>query len=260
MKRVGRRRRDGRVAPGRGEALVRDRGIVVAVDQIVGDARMLWLLGEDLLEHARGLQLVGVGLVRRQRGRVEGERVEDRRLTVLGVTRRELLHRLPVGERAGAVVHRGGVFVERLDRGDVVALARHPGARGLCPLDGGPAVGERLRRRRPGERIAEQVHRDAPVGDRAAGILLRDGHERVRGRLEPEGVEHGDRALEVRLNRGAARSRETHRADLVVSRGARDAERQHQSQGEGEPVVRHGDLRVSGGESCLRANPGKILA
>src|SRR3989442_214116 len=240
VERVRRGWRDRGVTPRGGEPLLGDRRVIVAVDQIVRDTRMLRLRGEHLLEDPRGLELVGVRLVRRERGRVERQGVEDRRLAIVRVARGELLHRLPVAERAGPVVYRVGVLVEGLDRRNIVTLALGLGARGLRALDGRPAVGERLRRRRPAEGIAQEVHRHAPVGDPAAGVGLGDGRERGGGRGEPERVEHGDGALEISLDRGTTRRREVDRADLVLGSDAARAERQQHGEGEGQTLDRHG--------------------
>src|SRR5207244_5949267 len=76
---------------------------------------MLRLLGEDLFQDGRGFELVGVRLVHRARGRVEGERVEDRGFAVVRVARGELLHPLAIGERARPVLDLVGIAIERLD-------------------------------------------------------------------------------------------------------------------------------------------------
>jgi hypothetical protein len=60
----------------RDRLLVGDWRKVIAVDQVVRHARVLRLLGEDLLEDGRRLELVGVGLVARVERHVERERVE----------------------------------------------------------------------------------------------------------------------------------------------------------------------------------------
>jgi len=60
-----RRRRDLGVTHRGVEALLGDRRIVVKVDQIVGDARMLGLALEDRLQDGRAFELIGISLVRR---------------------------------------------------------------------------------------------------------------------------------------------------------------------------------------------------
>ena len=83
MRRV---RCDLRVAAGRIERARRQRRHVEAVDDVVREPRMLGLPRELLLEDRRRLQLVGVGLVGRQRRLAERQRVEDPRLDVVGDT------------------------------------------------------------------------------------------------------------------------------------------------------------------------------
>ena len=82
VQRVRRRGRDARVAARRGQALLRDRRRVVAVDQVVRHARMVGVLGELLLEDRRRLQVGRVGLVGLRLRAGEVERVEDLRLVV----------------------------------------------------------------------------------------------------------------------------------------------------------------------------------
>ena len=220
---VRRRRGDGRVATGRTEPLVRDGRVVVAVDEVVRGARMVRLLPEHGLEDRRRLELLGVRLVGRHRGGVERERVEDRGLAVARVARGQLLHRLLVGDRPRPVVDLVVVLVEDLDRRDVVELALalragRPGAR-----DGGRAVAQHLRGGRPAEGVLEHGHRDAPVGDPAGRVLLRDLVERLDRGAAPEGVEEGHGAAQVGLDRRAAGVGEVDLAELL--RGPRAAGR-----------------------------------
>ena len=56
-------RRDLRVTDRRVQAGLCKLGRIIAVDQIVDDARVIWLLGPNLVEDLRRLALVGVGLV-----------------------------------------------------------------------------------------------------------------------------------------------------------------------------------------------------
>jgi hypothetical protein len=79
------RRRDFRIAACRREAGRRERRDVVAVDQIMCDARMVRLLGEDRFEDRRRLLLVGEGLIGGKGIGIEGEGIEDRGLPVVGI-------------------------------------------------------------------------------------------------------------------------------------------------------------------------------
>jgi len=118
-----------------------DRGVVVAVDQVVRHAGMVRLLGKDLLQNSGGLELAGVRLVGRERSRVEGERVEDRCLPVIRIAKGELLHGFLVGESPSAVIDLVRVPVERLEPRDVISLALGLRSRSLRPFDGGPPFG-----------------------------------------------------------------------------------------------------------------------
>ena len=68
------------------------------------DAGMLRLALEDRLEDRRAFELVGVGLVGRRGGGVEGERVVDLRLVVVGIALCQCFHRLGVGLHARAMI------------------------------------------------------------------------------------------------------------------------------------------------------------
>src|SRR5262249_10857855 len=76
-----------------------------------------------------------------------------------------------------------------------------------------PALEARRRRRRPD--LRPRAHREAPVGDAAIGVGLRDRGERL-GRFEiPERVEQRDGALERLLDGGVARDGEAYLSDLL---------------------------------------------
>ena len=133
MLRVRHGRRDGGVASGRPQTLLGNRRVVVAVDQVVRDGRMVWLSHGDAFEDLGGLEGVRERLVGGQGRDVQRQGVEDRRLLIVGVGQVELLHRLLVGKGARSEVNRGRVLVHRLDGGDV-ALARAASMRRSCWL------------------------------------------------------------------------------------------------------------------------------
>ena len=101
--RVRRIRRDLRIAQRRRQAFGGDARIVVQMDQIMRDAGMLRLALEDRLEDGRPLELVGVGLVGGRRRDIERDRVEDLGFVVIGIFRRQRLHRLQIGLHARLV-------------------------------------------------------------------------------------------------------------------------------------------------------------
>ena len=103
VQRVRRVGRDLGVAARRGHALLRDRRRVVAVDQVMRDAGVIGMLGELLLEDPGRLELRGVRLVGRELRPGEVQRVEDLRLVVVRVFRRERLVGLGARELARAL-------------------------------------------------------------------------------------------------------------------------------------------------------------
>ena len=199
-------RRDLGVADRRRQPGLGELRRVVAVDQVVHDAGMLRLLLPLLVENVRRLALLGVGLVGRQCRRVQRQRVEHAGLAVLGIALVQLLHRLLVGDRTGAVIELVVVAVERADRRDVILFPL-----GLRP--GGDRLVDRLQsglqRRRAG-REPQRVpvaHRDAPIAHRAAGLGLGDGGKGLDRLRVPERVQDPDRLIELLLRRGSAGNR-----------------------------------------------------
>src|SRR3981081_1811310 len=90
------------IAPSGVEAFLRDRRIIVEVDQVVCHAGMLRLALCDPFQDGRTFELVSVGLVRwRSRG-IEGQRIVNLRLVIAWMTLRQLLHRLGIGVFAQA--------------------------------------------------------------------------------------------------------------------------------------------------------------
>ena len=122
VQRMRRRRRDLRVARGGVERLWGERGDVVAVNQVVGQARMIRLRLEERLEDRAGGQLVLVSLVAGQRRLGQRQRVEHGRFGVLGVAAGHRFHLLCVRERARALINRFVVAKELGHGGHVSPL------------------------------------------------------------------------------------------------------------------------------------------
>jgi hypothetical protein len=193
------------------------------------------------------LFLIGVGLVGRQRGGVESQRIEHRGFTVLGVAQIDLLHRLLVGDGAGAVVEFVIVAVEGRDRRDVVLLPlglrrrRHR----LCDRLGAGLQGGWARR------IPQRVpvaHRDAPIADRAVGLGFGDRGEVFQRLGIPERVQGPYRVLEGVLHGRTAGGRKVDLLDDlrpgVRPRRGLEWQRKQRSGGENHrnSTVRHGDI------------------
>jgi len=147
------------------------------------------------------------------------ERGEDLRLVIVRVFRRERLEGFRPGQLPGPLRAIGPVLVVRGDRFHVVALALGLGRRAPRIVDRRlglfRAVGRRARTRK---RIRHQDRRVAPGGHGAAGVLREDVGERLLGERVPEGVQHGDAALESRLDRGGARGGEGDLSELAAWR------------------------------------------
>ena len=94
------------------ERLIGERRHVVAVNDVVRDSRMVRLERVQLFQNRARLQLVCVRFVRRQRGRRERQRPEDRRFAIVRIFRREIAHRFFVGDDAGALIELVGVDVQ----------------------------------------------------------------------------------------------------------------------------------------------------
>ena len=115
--------RDARIAPGGGNALFRERVVVVGMNEEMRHARMLRVLVVQLFQNCRRLDLVGIGRVGRRRRRLQGKRIEHLRLVVVGVALRQLLHRIVVGDEPGIDRSLVVVAVIGAQRLDPVALA-----------------------------------------------------------------------------------------------------------------------------------------
>ena len=194
---------------------LRDRWIVVAVDQVVRYARMLGLLLEHLLQDRGRLELVGVGFIGELRGHVERQRIKNRRLRVVGITLRQRFHRLLVRKTAGAKFDLVGVPIDQVDGGEIIALALRLGADHFGPVEPCQRVLRRLGIGLLGrERILLHGHCYSPIRDRTARILLQHGGEAVDGVLGPERVQQCHCAVELFFHRGAARSLKVYFAEL----------------------------------------------
>ena len=222
MLRVRSVRRDLGVELRRIETFFRDRRIVVEMDQIVCDARMLRLTRKYRLEDRGAFELVRVGLVGRRCRSIERQRVVDLDLIVIRKALRQLFHGLGIGLDARPVIDLVVFGVHDRKRIDEAALALGLGADALSFGDRGRAFGKIFRRRRD-VGIEQQAQRNAPIGNPAFGIGLQHVFENLLRCAVPERVlvQHGLVEEFLRLRR--ARRFEMHLAELAVvgSRGSR---------------------------------------
>jgi hypothetical protein len=178
---------------------------------------MLRLTRPDIFQDGRPLELIGIRLVGGRSSDVECERVMDLRFVIVWVALRQLFHRLEVGQHAGAMVDLVVVGVHRVERFDIVALARRLRAQGFALCKRGSALRE-VFDGRGDVRIVEQAQRDAPIGNGA----LRIGLERVlEGFLRspvPERVLVQHRLVEMLLRVRFARCLEVDLAEILRGR------------------------------------------
>src|SRR5499427_7567356 len=176
---------------------------------------MLRVLLEQLLQDGDRLELVSVAHVGLRGRRLQGQRIENLYLVVVRVALRHLLHRVVVGAQAGLDVGLVMISVVSANRVDPAALAIRLRANLARLLQRSPGRIGILARRRTAQRVAEQIHRYAPIGDGATGILLEDSLENAARDLEPVGMDHRDTALELRLHLRIAGGWEAQRAKLL---------------------------------------------
>src|SRR5438128_4642337 len=93
---------------------------------------MLWLIRQNSIQNLAGFFLIGVGFVRRQRTPQECESIKNGGFVILWVTHVKLLHCFLISKRARSVIELVRIFVERLDRFDVVSLPLRSGANKIC--------------------------------------------------------------------------------------------------------------------------------
>jgi hypothetical protein len=214
-----RMRRGGRdlgVQVGRLQAFFGDRRIVVEMDQVVRDARMLRLALPDRPEDRRSLELLCVGLVGRRGRRIQRDGIGDLCLVVIRVFRRQLLHRAEIGSDALGMGELVVVDVHQGECIDVVALPFGLGADRLRLLNRGETRREIGRGDRP-MRIVELRQRNAPIGHTAFGIGLRRLLEDLAPGAIPERMLIAHAAVEAALRDLVARRLEMHLAELLVA-------------------------------------------
>ncbi len=104
MQRVRGGGRDGRIALRGRSRLVSECRIVVSVDDVVRNSGVIRLFRPERLENSARLQLIRVCLVRRRRGRSEGDRIEDQGLGIGRLSHRQVVHRVRVRDDARPLI------------------------------------------------------------------------------------------------------------------------------------------------------------
>ena len=195
VKRVRHRGRDFGVAAGRRQPDFGERRVIVRVNDVVDDPRVLRQLLRQWVEDRGGLVLLCEGLVGGRRCRVERQRIEDRRLGIVRVTYVDLLHGFLIGLGASLVVDLVRFLVECVHGRDVVPFAFRLRARSLCFFYCSRSVFQIRRGRRcPQGMVVGHSH--SPVGHAARGITLGDFREGLCRLFVPERMQHRHRAVE----------------------------------------------------------------
>jgi hypothetical protein len=196
VERMRRFRSDFRVAPRGRQRENRKLGRIVAVDQVVNDARMVRLLRQDTVQDLGRLLLAGIGLVGRRRSCDQRERVEDGGFAVFRITGRESLRGITPGERAVAMGRFIVILIEHFDNGDVIAFTLRFSSNRVGVFDrAAPFCQIGHRGRRPQGMV--KTHSDSPVRHRASRIDTDYMGECLFRFVVPERVEKGDAAPEL---------------------------------------------------------------
>src|SRR4029453_7845992 len=133
--------------------------------------RMVRLCGKYTFQYLTGLERPRITLVSRKNGNglIDGERIEERTLVIIGIAPVYLFHRGFVGEDTGSIIALLPVLIIIFYRRDVVALARRRSGCRLCLFNGLPPAIERRRIRRAHQRIGAGAYRISPVRHREVG-------------------------------------------------------------------------------------------
>ncbi len=215
MVRVSRRRGDLGIAPRGAQSPLGELRIVVAVNDVVGGARMIGLGIEHRFEQHSRLELVLEGLVRGERRCQKRECVEDCGFSILRMAGVQLRHGPFVGQRALAVRTLLEIPIERRDRPNVPLLAFGTRTERLRALHELRASLQVCPLRRHPQRM-EQAHRHPPVRHGAGHVALRSLAERDLGPLVLEGVQPGDGHVEGRMRLRVAGDRELDPTQLAL--------------------------------------------
>ena len=212
MQRVRCRRRDIAVTVGRGETTLRERRRIVAMNQVVRNTRMIWLLDENRFQHLCRAQLITIRLVVRIVIGGQGERVKNSRLGIVWIFVGELRHRELIGKLPRLRRHLIGIAKKIIDGGDVIALTFGLATELPRAFGCGQTNPKGLARKRPRVRIFHRRHRECPMHHRAIGIGLGGVHERLLHFNKIKRVHQRNRAREIRLCEVIARNRKAYGA------------------------------------------------
>ncbi len=159
---------------------------VIGMNDIVGDARVIGLLDEYFLQERPGLQLPGVGFVGMIDRLVQRQRIEDRRLRIIGIVLVELFHSALVGLNSRLIAALIGLLEISLHRPDVPLLARRLGACCLGLLHSFPSSRQSRTIQGQDQWVRALAHRQTPVAHGTGRVRFGDRGECLDGLWKKE--------------------------------------------------------------------------
>ena len=113
MQRVRRGRSYQRVDFRRRQSSSRQLRIVIGMDQVVRDSRVLRVSAKERLKQIRRLLLIGMRFICRRCIGQQRQRIKHLSFHIREVVLRQSLHRVLVIRRSGAISHRSGILIDQ---------------------------------------------------------------------------------------------------------------------------------------------------
>ena len=215
---VTRMRRGGRqlaVAARGDDALVRQRRVIVTVDQKVHHTGVFRVFQQQRFKDLRRLLLLPVPHIILGRGGLQVERIKHPGFVIIGILFRQFQRGLGVAREAHVDRRLVVVAVVSGERFDPVTLALRFCTDRLRLLQSLPRGLRILGLRRRRQRIAEVIQRYAPVRHRAIRIILQHRIKRFARFAKPVRVQLGHAGLELLLHLGRTGGGERQFAELI---------------------------------------------
>src|SRR5712692_4653798 len=203
------------VHAGGAQTLFSQHGVVVAMNDVVGDTGMVGLLGENRFEYLAALTLIGKGLIGFGRRNGEREGVEDSSFTVIGICRPHRAHLLLEGLGVSVSVFTVVAvnFRQSVDKCCFAGRGPRIGSSDLLGLVEGIGSGRHVT-------VVPQTmvvrHGNAPLRHGTFRILTGDFSKGLPGLLVLERMQQGNGTIEAALYRFRTRSRKMDGANFLV--------------------------------------------
>jgi hypothetical protein len=185
-------------------SFLRDRRKVVGVNEIMGDAGMVRMLGKLSVEDRSRLQRARIALVVQRLACGEVDGAEDLCLVVILVTGGQSFKCIRERAHARCLRPLGEAIVKGSDRLDIIAFPLRLGANRAPAFDRRNGARGVFRRGPERKRIADQGRCYSPGGDGAGWVAVKRIAEGLFAGRESEGMQKRDSALETSLCVGRA--------------------------------------------------------